>query len=167
MIPIETSIGRFRAVFSERGLVRLDFPGDAMTPHPGPPPQPGVPGRSVDLVGWEGGRETALERELNDYLEGRLRRFTVPLDLRGTAFQREVWGRVLEIPYGGTRTYAEVAGAVGRPRAARAVGAANGANPMPILVPCHRLVGASGSLTGYGGGVALKRWLLALESGGR
>ena len=73
----------------------------------------------------------------------------------------------MEIPYGRTRTYGEVAGALGRPRAARAVGAANGANPIPILVPCHRLIGASGSLTGYGGGVALKRWLLALESGGR
>jgi len=152
VIPIETSIGRFRAVFSERGLVRLDFPGKGEASLA--PTSPGA----VGLM---------LERELDDYLEGRLRRFTVPLDLRGTAFQREVWGRVLEIHYRGTRTYAEVAGAVGRPRAARAVGAANGANPIPILVPCHRLVGASGSLTGYGGGVALKRWLLALESPAR
>ena len=153
MIPIETSIGRFRAVFSDHGLVRLEFPGE---------------GDARLAPAREGqGDRALLERELNDYLEGRLRRFTVPLDLRGTTFQREVWGRVLEIRYGGTRTYAEVAGAVGRPGAARAVGAANGANPIPILVPCHRLVGASGGLTGYGGGIALKRWLLALESPAR
>jgi methylated-DNA-[protein]-cysteine S-methyltransferase len=152
LIPIETPIGCFQAEFSGRGLVRLEFPGDFPSPSAG-----------------EGQGEGALllERELNDYLEGRLRRFTVPLDLRGTAFQREVWGRVLEIPYGRTRSYGEVAAALGRRAAARAVGAANGANPVPILVPCHRLIGASGSLTGYGGGIALKRWLLALESGAR
>jgi O-6-methylguanine DNA methyltransferase len=88
----------------------------------------------------------------------------VPIDLQGTVFQREAWHHVLAIPYGCTRTYSEVATAMGRPHGARAVGAANGANPVPILVPCHRLVGASGDLTGYGGGIALKRWLLRLES---
>jgi methylated-DNA-[protein]-cysteine S-methyltransferase len=154
MTPIETSIGCFRALFSERGLRRLCFP-DASPPSP-------TPGEG------QGGRaaESDLARELNDYLEGRLERFTVAIDLQGTAFQREVWGHVLEIPYGATRTYSEVAQALGRPLSARAVGAANGANPVPILVPCHRLVGASGGLTGYGGGIELKRWLLRLESGG-
>lgn len=88
----------------------------------------------------------------------------MPLDLVGTAFQLQVWYEVLEIPYGARRSYAGVARAVGRPGAARAVGAANGANPVPILVPCHRLVGSSGHLTGYGGGLDLKGHLLALEA---
>jgi len=152
MIPIETPLGRFQAVFSEGGLVRLDFPG---------------PGEGeARLAPAAGAAGELLERELNEYLEGRLRCFRGPLDLRGTAFQREVWSHVLEIPYGTTRAYSEVARAMGRPLAARAVGAANGANPVPILVPCHRLVGASGDPTGYGGGIALKRWLLQLESRG-
>ena len=156
MIPIETPLGRFQAVFSEGGLVRLDFPargeGEA---------------RLAPTVRVRGGAmRSLLERELNDYLEGRLHDFTVPLDLRGTTFQREVWSQVLEIPYGATRAYSEVARAMGRPLAARAVGAANGANPLPILVPCHRLIGASGDPTGYGGGIALKRLLLQLESRG-
>jgi O-6-methylguanine DNA methyltransferase len=151
MTPVETSIGRFRALFSERGLRRLCFPTVAPFPDADPP----------------AAREADLARELEDYFEGRRQRFTVPLDLQGTAFQREVWRQVLEIPYGSTRTYSEVARAMGRPLAARAVGAANGANPVPILVPCHRLVGASGDLTGYGGGIELKRWLLRLESGPR
>jgi methylated-DNA-[protein]-cysteine S-methyltransferase len=149
MISIETPIGAFGAVFSARGLRQLRFPG----------PDLALAGESRD-----GAAAALLESELNDYFQGRLVRFTVPLDLQGTAFQSEVWRRVLEIPYGCTRTYSEVARAIGRPRAARAVGAANGANPVPILVPCHRLVGASGDLTGYGGGIELKRWLLRLEA---
>jgi methylated-DNA-[protein]-cysteine S-methyltransferase len=149
MISVETPIGPFGAVFSVRGLRHLRFPGS----------DPSFAGESHG-----GAAADLLQSELNDYLEGRLARFTVPLDLQGTAFQREVWRRVLEIPYGCTRTYSEVARAIGRPLAARAVGAANGANPVPILVPCHRLVGASGDLTGYGGGIELKRWLLRLEA---
>ena len=149
MISVETLIGPFGAVFSARGLCHLRFPGS-----------------DLSFAGESQGGAAAdlLESELNDYLEGRLARFTVPLDLQGTAFRSEVWRRVLEIPYGCTRTYSEVARAIGRPLAARAVGAANGANPVPILVPCHRLVGASGALTGYGGGIELKRWLLRLEA---
>jgi methylated-DNA-[protein]-cysteine S-methyltransferase len=147
MISVETPIGRFGAAFSVRGLRRLGFPGSDLAEE-----------------GDGGAAAALLESELNDYFQGRLVRFTVPLDLQGTAFQSEVWGRVLEIPYGRTRTYSEVARAIGRPLAARAVGAANGANPVPILVPCHRLVGASGDLTGYGGGIELKRWLLRLEA---
>jgi O-6-methylguanine DNA methyltransferase len=100
---------------------------------------------------------------LRAYLEGRLTGFTVSVDLRGTPFQTRVWRALGEIPYGRTRSYAEVAAAIGRPRAVRAVGAANGANPVPIVVPCHRVIGAGGGLTGYGGGLAMKRWLLVLE----
>jgi O-6-methylguanine DNA methyltransferase len=149
MISIETPIGAFGAAFSARGLCHLRFPGSDL-----PIGRESQGGAAVEL----------LESELNDYFQGRLVRFTVPLDLHGTAFQSEVWRCVLEIPYGCTRTYSEVARAIGRPLAARAVGAANGANPVPILVPCHRLVGASGDLTGYGGGIELKRRLLRLES---
>ena len=173
MISIETSIGSFQAVFSEGGLVRLDFPDEgeaSLAPTiPSALPTPrnlrfrGDPGLAGEGQGG-GAIGLLLQRELNDYLAGRLRRFTVPLDLQGTVFQREAWHHVLEIPYGCTQTYSEVATAMGRPHGARAVGAANGANPVPILVPCHRLVGASGDLTGYGGGIALKRWLLRLES---
>ena len=106
-----------------------------------------------------------LERELHAYFAGRLRRFRVPLDLRGTPFQKEVWAQLTQIPYGATRSYGEIATAVGRPSAFRAVGAANGKNPVSIVVPCHRLVGAAGALTGYGGGLHRKRRLLELERG--
>ncbi|HZG57919.1 methylated-DNA--[protein]-cysteine S-methyltransferase [Paenibacillus sp.] len=87
----------------------------------------------------------------------------IPLDIRGTAFQREVWTALADIPYGETRTYGEVASAIGRPRATRAVGAANGRNPLPVLLPCHRVVGADGTMTGYRGGLAMKKRLLAIE----
>ena len=87
----------------------------------------------------------------------------IQLDLEGSAFQREVWSAVREIPWGETRSYGEIAEAVGRPGAARPVGAANGANPTPIIVPCHRVIGASGQLTGYTGGLDLKVWLLGHE----
>jgi len=89
--------------------------------------------------------------------------FELPLDLRGTEFQRAVWQALLEIPYGETRSYAEIARQVGQPNAVRAVGAANGANPIPIVVPCHRVIGRDGSLTGYGGGLDKKVFLLQLE----
>ena len=89
--------------------------------------------------------------------------FTVPLDLRGTSFQRQAWLAVADIPSGATRTYSEIAQAIERPAAVRAVGAANGANPLPIIIPCHRVIGADGTLTGYGGGLPLKRWLLDHE----
>jgi methylated-DNA-[protein]-cysteine S-methyltransferase len=108
--------------------------------------------------------------QLRAYFAGELRRFELPLSAQGTEFQRRVWDAVAGIPYGTTSTYgrtatySEVAAAVGRPSACRAVGAANGRNPLPIVVPCHRLVGASGALTGYGGGLALKRALLDLEA---
>ncbi len=104
-----------------------------------------------------------LAEQLNAYFAGALRVWTVPLDLRGTPFQLRVWRAVLAIPYGEVRSYSEIATAIGQPRAVRAVGAANGANPIPILVPCHRLIGKDGSLIKYGGGLALKRRLIELE----
>lgn len=103
--------------------------------------------------------------QLAAYFAGELHEFDLPLAPRGTEFQRRVWDEVSRIPYGSTCTYAEVACAVGRPTACRAVGAANGRNPLTIVVPCHRVVGTAGSLTGYGGGLGRKRALLELERG--
>ena len=102
-------------------------------------------------------------RELREYFAGRRRRFGVPLDLRGTEFQRRVWDALLEIPYGETRSYKEVAAAIGAPKAVRAVGAANGRNPVAIFVPCHRVIGASGGLHGFSAGLDLKARLLEIE----
>ncbi len=101
--------------------------------------------------------------ELRRYLAGERVQFTCPLDFHGTPFQVAVWQELLRIPYGETRTYAEIARAIGRPAATRAVGMANGANPVAIIVPCHRVIGSNGTLTGYGGGLPTKRWLLSLE----
>ena len=103
--------------------------------------------------------------ELEEYFAGARRLFTVPLAPTGTTFQRQVWNALLDIPYGETNTYASVAARLGNPRAARAVGAANGQNPISVLIPCHRLVGARGQLSGYAGGLKAKRWLLELERG--
>jgi methylated-DNA-[protein]-cysteine S-methyltransferase len=101
--------------------------------------------------------------QLEAYFAGELTEFDVELDMRGTAFQRRVWQALLTIPYGQTRSYGEIATQIGAPGAARAVGLANGHNPIAIIVPCHRVIGASGSLTGYGGGLDRKKTLLALE----
>jgi methylated-DNA-[protein]-cysteine S-methyltransferase len=106
-------------------------------------------------------RETMLQ--LRAYFAGELRDFDVPLDMQGTAFQKRVWNELLRIPYGETRSYMQIAVAVEAPKAVRAVGAANGSNPIPIIVPCHRVIGSSGKLTGYGGGLPLKKRLLELE----
>lgn len=101
--------------------------------------------------------------ELESYLAGELREFRSPLDPQGTEFQMKVWREVRAIPYGTTRSYQDIAERIGHPRAYRAVGTANGANPIPIIVPCHRVIGQNGSLTGYGGGLAMKERLLRLE----
>ena len=106
-------------------------------------------------------------RELEAYLAGELRQFSLALAPMGTPFQLDVWNALRAIPYGETRSYGELADRIGRPRAVRAVGAANGANPLPIVVPCHRVIGSNGSLTGFGGGLPLKQALLALERGTR
>lgn len=104
------------------------------------------------------------QRELDAYFARRLRTFSVTLDPQGTPFQRRVWSALTGIPYGATRTYAQQAQAIGQPAAVRAVGAANGRNPISVIVPCHRVVGADGALTGYAGGLHAKRLLLDLEA---
>jgi methylated-DNA-[protein]-cysteine S-methyltransferase len=105
-----------------------------------------------------------LTRELAQYFAGSLTRFAVPLDLQGTDFQKLVWSRLLEIPFGRTCSYSDVARAIGNPDAVRAVGLANGSNPVALVVPCHRVIGASGKLVGYGGELWRKQWLLQHES---
>jgi O-6-methylguanine DNA methyltransferase len=104
-------------------------------------------------------------RELNDYFAGERREFSFPLDLRGTEFQLACWRALLEIPYGETRSYRDMAQAIGHPHAYRAVGMSNNRNPIAIVVPCHRVIASSGSLCGYGGGLDIKRKLLELEQG--
>lgn len=101
--------------------------------------------------------------QLQRYFAGEHLQFSCPLDLRGTVFQVAVWQELYRVPYGETRSYAQIAQAIGRPKAVRAVGAANGANPIAVIVPCHRIIGSDGSMTGYGGGLPMKEWLLALE----
>lgn len=102
--------------------------------------------------------------QLGEYFAGRLTDFTVRLGARGTQFQQQVWGALREIPAGSTTTYGALAAHLGRPTAARAVGAANGRNPLSLIVPCHRVVGTGGALTGYAGGLVLKQWLLEHEA---
>jgi methylated-DNA-[protein]-cysteine S-methyltransferase len=106
---------------------------------------------------------TAAERQLAEYFEGKRREFDLPLSADGTSFQREVWRALRAIPFGVTISYGELARRVGNPAASRAVGLANGRNPISIIVPCHRVIGATGKLTGYGGGVPRKEWLLGHE----
>ena len=146
-------VGPLTLVASDQGLVAVLWPNDR-------------PGR-VRLGRVSHGRSDHLDRaqdQLDAYFARRLRRFDIPLDCRGTAFQRQVWAELAAIPYGETRTYGAIASAIGRPSASRAVGAANGLNPISIIVPCHRVVGAGGKLTGFAGGLAAKRDLLELES---
>jgi methylated-DNA-[protein]-cysteine S-methyltransferase len=110
------------------------------------------------------GQNDGVIAELEAYFTGALHDFTVPLDIRGTDFQRKVWELLLAIPYGQTRSYGQIAGALGRPKASRAVGQAIGTNPVAIIVPCHRVIGVSGGLVGYGGGLHRKQALLELEA---
>ena len=104
-------------------------------------------------------------QQLRGWFAGERRAFDVPLAPRGTPFQLAVWQAVADVPWGATCSYAEIARRIGRPAAVRAVGAANGANPLPPIIPCHRIIGSNGALTGYGGGLALKQLLLAWERG--
>lgn len=128
----------------------------------------GKPGRATGEPGCAAGSEIPplLRRaaeELGEYLAGRRRDFTLPLDPSGSDFQRQVWQALRSIPYGQTRTYGQIAEQIGRRRAARAVGMANNRNPIAILIPCHRVIGSDGSMTGYAAGIAIKERLLALE----
>ena len=128
-------------------------------------------------VGWRTGAlacpdrrgacPTQIEKQLCEYFDGTRKTFDLAIRPKGTPFQLAVWRELQTIPYGETRTYADIARAIGRAAAVRAVGAANGANPIPIVIPCHRVIGSNGSLTGFGGGIDMKRALLDFEAGYR
>ena len=145
---MDSPVGTLRLVADRGGLRRIRLA-------PEDPPQPS----------WRHGGATlaAAVRQLDEYFERRRTAFELPLATGGTSFQQAVWRLLREIPYGHTLSYGELARRLGRPGAARAVGAANRANPLPIVVPCHRVIGGDGSLTGYAGGVHVKRELLRLE----
>jgi methylated-DNA-[protein]-cysteine S-methyltransferase len=147
----ESPLGPLTLRGGSDGLVALEFPG-----------RPG----HLDESARDPGAFAAVTRQLDEYFAGRRRRFDVPLDLGGTPFQRRVWRELRAIPYGTTVTYAHLARALGRPDRVRAVGAAIGRTPVPIVVPCHRVLGANGALTGYGGGLQRKQALLDLERRG-
>lgn len=122
-------------------------------------------GRLAQAANWvpSEARTAVAIQQLQEYFDGRRREFTVPLDLRGTDFQKKCWRALLKIPYGRTRSYAQIASSVGCPQGFRAVGMANHDNPVPIIVPCHRVLASDGGLGGYGGGLQVKRKLLELE----
>jgi methylated-DNA-[protein]-cysteine S-methyltransferase len=126
-----------------------------------------LPNRPPDTSGWERDDELLepVRRQLEEYFAGERTEFDVPLRPTGVPFQLKVWEALLKIPYGETASYGEIAREIGHPTAFRAVGAANGQNPIAIIVPCHRVIGSNGSLTGYGGGLPTKRALLDLEAG--
>jgi methylated-DNA-[protein]-cysteine S-methyltransferase len=150
---VASPIGMLKLVASTKGLVAILWENDKP--------------RRVRLAGEV---EEALhpvlvrtEIELSEYFAGKRDKFSVPLDMRGTTFQKQVWQALLAIPFGETRTYSNLANRLGNPAATRAVGAANGRNPIAIVVPCHRVIGATGSLTGFAGGLQAKAHLLNLE----
>ena len=151
---VESSLGDVVLAGDGEGLRRLDF-------------LYGRFGRISIPEGWEEDPSFPLLKRAADelalYFEGRLRSFSLPLAPSGTPFERRVWKELQKIPYGRTLSYSDLAERAGRPRAIRAAGAANGKNPISIVIPCHRVLGKDGSLTGYGGGLAKKRSLLALE----
>jgi methylated-DNA-[protein]-cysteine S-methyltransferase len=139
----------FGVVASEAGIRAIELNGTAE-----------LPGRECQTNPL---LRQALE-QLSAYFAGELRDFDLTLDMEGTGFQKRVWDELQNIPYGETRSYSFIANTIGAPKAVRAVGAANGRNPIPIVVPCHRVIGAGGALVGYGGGLPLKRFLLDLEA---
>jgi methylated-DNA-[protein]-cysteine S-methyltransferase len=153
---IDSPAGPLRLVSSEKGLAAILFrDDDPSLAHFTP-----LVERPNDPVLLE------TERQLGQYFDGARKEFSVPLDFHGTEFQRRVWEALLSIPFGETRSYGEIARQVGKPTASRAVGAANGRNPISIIAPCHRVIGSSGKLTGYGGGLGVKEMLLSLEAKG-
>jgi len=156
---ISTAAGHFGAVVTPQGLARLTFPAEPLD-------------WCHDWVRrWEPQAEVIADgpglepvaAQLAAYFAHELTAFDLPLDMRGTEFQRQVWQALTTVPFGQTRSYGQIAAQIGRPKAVRAVGAANGANPVPVIVPCHRIIGSNGTLTGYAGGLELKQQLLALE----
>lgn len=158
---MNSPIGMLAVVASQRGLCAIEFHAEDFPAHCGPP---GTACRRRKIEFAEDASVTRpYVRELEAYFAGTLRDFSVALDLRGTDFQKQCWQALLRIPYGATCTYADLARQVGRPTAFRAVGMANHSNPIPIIVPCHRVLAANGSLCGYGGGLNIKEKLLRLE----
>jgi methylated-DNA-[protein]-cysteine S-methyltransferase len=150
---IDSPLGRLKLIDSENGLAAVLWEKDDP--------------RRVRLSPLESAPDNRFlneaEKQLNAYFGGRLKKFTVPLDFKGTDFQKSVWAALLSIPFGETRSYREIARKIGRPDASRAVGAANGRNPIAIIAPCHRVVGSSGKLTGFAAGLEAKDELLKLE----
>jgi methylated-DNA-[protein]-cysteine S-methyltransferase len=145
---LESPIGTLTLIETEDGTLNEIFFSGQETP-------PGIePAQSA---------ESMAGRQLEEYFAGKRKQFQLNLQPKGTEFQRQVWKELLNVPYGETRSYLQIAEAIGKPTATRAVGAANGANPIPIIIPCHRVIGANGSLTGYGGGLDIKTKLLELE----
>jgi len=153
---VESPVGALKLVASDKGLAAILWENDSP--------------RRVPLTGLvENDRHPVLlkaERQLEEYFAGSRQAFDLPLDMRGTTFQKDVWEALLAIPYGETRSYGQLAKQLGRPSASRAVGAANGRNPISIVVPCHRVIGSSGKLTGFAGGLDVKARLLDMERKG-
>lgn len=177
LLVIASPLGRLQLEANGLGLSRISFldgrrehvatPGDASEDRNEPAPLRWPVADHPAPRGVAEASAAALlqqaARELEEYFAGRRRQFTLALDLRGAPFQRRVWQELARIPYGTMISYRSLAAAAGRPRAIRAAGAANGANPLPVVVPCHRVIGSDGSLTGYRGGLAAKHFLLTLE----
>lgn len=164
---VDTKIGRLMIASTQDGLCSIALPGE-------------TEGNFIDRLKktcgecslWDEDRmgekssiNSKARAELLLYFERKLKQFTVPLDMKGTDFQKKVWQELVRIPYGKTASYGSIAKAVGKPLASRAVGGANNKNPIPIVVPCHRVIGGDGSMVGYGGGLELKKMLLDMESG--
>jgi methylated-DNA-[protein]-cysteine S-methyltransferase len=147
----ETPLGMTLLAADQRGLRLIRFAAGRRAERPDP-----------DWREDQGPFEETI-RQLRAYFDGELKEFDLRLSLEGTAFQMRVWKALLTIPYGETISYGQLARRIGNPNAARAVGLANGSNPIPIIVPCHRVIGSNGSLVGYGGGLSNKRALLSLE----
>jgi O-6-methylguanine DNA methyltransferase len=160
---MKTPVGTLTLVASGKGLFTVFLPvkGKGI-------PEAWLRGRlhGLDLVRDDSGLAGTV-RQIGEYFSGSRKTFSIRLDLRGTAFQKKVWKALSAIPYGCTETYGSIAGRIGQPGASRAVGAACGANPAAIFVPCHRVVGSGGSLTGFAGGLTMKKKLLDLEKGSR
>jgi methylated-DNA-[protein]-cysteine S-methyltransferase len=153
-ITLATPIGTLILEGSEDALTLIELPDDSMSATSAPD--------ADDVEGLPAPLAAAVE-QLREYFAGERREFDLPIELAGTPFQRDVWQALGTIPYGTTLSYAELAAKVGRPTAFRAVGQANGANPVPIVLPCHRVLAAGGKIGGYGGGLPMKRQLLELE----
>lgn len=149
----KSPIGRLLLAGEGDALTLLGFPGGSMARR--------------HQAGWQQDSSafTQVCQQLDEYFAGQRRQFELALAPAGTEFQRRVWQALTEIPYGETWSYGQLATRIGKPRASRAVGAANGVNPIPVIIPCHRVIGANGKLTGFGGGLDTKRQLLELEAG--